>query len=396
MVNVRRVRFGMVALAVAVIAWLLYQARGALAPFLVGAILAFVLAPLVERFARIIPLYRRRPELARTIAIFEVYLIAIAVLVAAGAVIIPALVDEAEQFIDNAPEYARRAQEQVREWNRIYRERVPPELQARVEKYAGEFGQSLGGFAQGILRRTFGLTQNAFSVVLGYIVIPFWLFYILKDRHKIGPAIQQWFPPSLRADVDACINIIRRVLGSYIRAQLILGVFIGTITSIGLVALDRLGLVDTQYAVVLGIIAGITELIPVIGPILGSIPAIIITLATDPTKVWVIILFYIAVQQFENAVLVPRIQGQAVEMHPALIIVLLVVAQQVAGFFGMIIAVPLAAVCRDLFKYIYRRLQEREEELTHPHVVRLQRRHPYPAAEPPVPAEPPAAAAQPE
>jgi predicted PurR-regulated permease PerM len=219
------------------------------------------------------------------------------------------------------------------------------------------------------------------------VVIPFWLFYILKDRHKIGPMIQNWFPPGLRGDVDACINIVRRVLGSYIRAQLTLGVFIGVITTVGLWTMDRLGWVEMQYAVVLGIIAGITELVPVIGPIIGAIPAIIITLATDPEKAWIVLLFYVVVQQVENAVLVPRIQGQAVEMHPAIIIVLLVVAQQVAGFLGMIVAVPLAAVSRDLYKYIYHRLQEREQELAHPRVLRLERPPPL-ASSPPAAIEP--------
>jgi predicted PurR-regulated permease PerM len=388
MLLVRRLRYGLVAFAVFVIVWLLWQSRAALAPFFVGAVLAFILAPLVERFAKVLPFHRRKPDLARSIAIFEVYLIGLAVMGGAGLLIVPALIDEAQNFIDNAPEYAERAQAQMREWNTIYRERVPPEAQARIEEYAGEIGGQLGGFARGILTRTFGFTQSAFSLVIGYLVIPFWLFYILKDRHKIGPMIQHWFPPGLRGDVDACINIVRRVLGSYIRAQLTLGLFIGVFTTIGLWTMDRFGWVDMQYAVVLGIIAGITELVPVIGPIIGAIPAIIITLATDPDRAWIVILFYVAVQQIENAVLVPRIQGQAVEMHPAIIIVLLVVAQQVAGFLGMIVAVPLAAVSRDLYKYVYRRLQEREQEIAHPRVLRLERAQPVPPA-PPASADPP-------
>jgi predicted PurR-regulated permease PerM len=220
-----------------------------------------------------------------------------------------------------------------------------------------EAGATLGAFGQQVLSRSFGVVRGTFSVVLGYLVIPFWLFYILKDRHKIGPAIQQWFPAGLRKDVDACIRICQRVLGSYIRAQLTLGFFIGIVTTIGLWALG------VQFYVVLGLIAGITELIPIIGPILGAVPALIVVIATEPENTWKVLLLYIAVQQVENAVLVPRVQGDAVDLHPALIIVLLVVAQQVAGFLGMVVAVPLAAVSKDLFKYVYSRLQEREREL---------------------------------
>lgn len=367
MLLIRRVRYGLVALAVLVVAWLLYQARGGLVPFVIGGILAYVLAPLVERTAQVFPFYSRRRELARTLAIVLIYLAALGVIGSLGAVIVTRVIQETTDFIEELPNYTRQARERSQEWTEVYRERVPENMQARVEAATEEFGQQAGQFGQQVLNRTFTLLTSTFSALLSYIIIPFWLFYVLKDRHKIGPSIQNWFPPGLRGDVDACIRIVQRVLGSYVRAQLILGVIVGAITTIGLWA------IGVQGYVVLGLIAGVTELIPVIGPILGAIPAIIVTLATDPARVWVVVLLYLVVQQVENAFLVPRIQGNAVEMHPALIIVLLVVAQQLAGFFGMIIVVPLAAVARDLFKYIYRRLREREEELAHPRIIRVDR-----------------------
>jgi predicted PurR-regulated permease PerM len=357
MLLVRRIRYAMVALVVLATLWLLYQARGALVPFLVGGVLAYVLSPLVERMARLLPFYRSRQELARTLAVLEVYLIGGAVLVAAGVLIIPALVAEATDLVDNIPQYVERARDQFDKWNRLYQEKVPPEAQSWVEDQIRRLGQELGAIGRQAFNRTFAIITGTFSVVLGYIIIPFWLFYVLKDRPKIGPAIQAWFPPGLREDVGHCIEIVRRVVGSYVRAQLILGLFIGTVTTIGLWALR------IDFYLILGLIAGITELIPIIGPILGAIPAIIVTLALQPEKTWLVILFYFLVQQVENAVLVPRIHGNAVNVHPAVIIVLLAVAQQLAGFVGMLVAVPLAAVARDLFVYIYRRLQEQEELL---------------------------------
>ena len=367
MLLVRRLRYGLVALAVLVVVWLLYQARGGLFPFVIGGILAYVLSPLVERVARALPFYSRRRELARTLAIILIYLAGIGMIVSLGAVLVTRVVQETTDFIEELPDYTRRARERSQEWTEIYRERVPANMQARVETATEEFGQQAGQFGQQMLNRTFALLTSTFTALLSYIIIPFWLFYVLKDRHRIGPTIQTWFPPGLRGDVDACIRIVQRVLGSYIRAQLILGVTVGVITTIGLWA------IGVQGYVVLGLIAGVTELIPVIGPILGAIPAIIVTLATDPARVWLVVLLYLVVQQVENALLVPRIQGNAVEMHPALIIVLLAVAQQLAGFFGMIVVVPLAAVARDLFKYVYGRLREREEELAHPRVIRVDR-----------------------
>ena len=108
-----------------------------------------------------------------------------------------------------------------------------------------------------------------------------------------------------------------------------------------------------RFSVLLAVIAGVSELIPVVGPLIGAVPGILVTLATSPGDlVWVISL-YVGIQLVENAFLVPRIQGQAVDIHPALIMMILVIASEAAGLFGVILAVPVAAVARDVFKYFY-------------------------------------------
>ena len=365
--GLRHVRYAMVVAVIALVGWLVWQARGALIPFVVGGVLAYVLSPMVERLARVMPFRQRRRELARTLSILIVYIVGLGTLAGAGAMIVPAVISEATEFVENIPSYVEQARRQAEVWTERYRERVPEDVQQRIDAATDDAGNSLGAVGQAMLSRTFGILRNTFALVFGYIIIPFWLFYILKDRHKIGPAIKEWFPPGLAADVDQVIRICQRVLGSYIRAQLTLGLFIGVVTTVGLF------LLDIQFFLILGIIAGVTELIPVIGPILGALPALIVVLATEPEKFWIVLIFYVAVQQLENAVLVPRIQGSAVDMHPALIIVLLVIAQQVAGFGGMIVAVPVVAVTRDVFKYVYRRLQEREAQENDARVLRVPR-----------------------
>lgn len=371
MQTIRWVRYAMVIVAILVVAWFVWQARGALIPFLVGGVLAYILSPLVERLARIMPFYRARRELARTLAILIVYVSGLGVMVGVGAVVIPAVISETTEFVDNIPSYVEQAQEEADRWTAMYRERVPLEVQERVDTAIQDLGASLGAYGEQVLARSFGILRNTFGLFFGYIIIPFWLFYILKDRHHIGPAIKEWFPPGLRQDVDECIRIIQRVLGSYIRAQLTLGLFIGAATTLGLF------LLGVDFFIILGIIAGVTELIPIIGPILGAIPALIVVVATEPEKTIWVLLFYVGIQQLENVVLVPRIQGNAVELHPALIIVLLAIAQQVAGFGGLLIVVPLAAVSRDLFKYVYARLQERETEIANEQrTIRLPRQRP--------------------
>jgi predicted PurR-regulated permease PerM len=115
-------------------------------------------------------------------------------------------------------------------------------------------------------------------------------------------------------------------------------------------------IIGVPFAIVLGVIAGMFEILPYIGPILGAIPAILVALVSDPiSALWTAIAFF-SIQQVENLILVPRIAGESVQLHPAVVMVVLVMGNELGGFLGMIVAVPIAAILRDMFKYAYLRL----------------------------------------
>jgi predicted PurR-regulated permease PerM len=131
---------------------------------------------------------------------------------------------------------------------------------------------------------------------------------------------------------------------------LVLVLFVGALATIALL------IIGVPFAPVLGLIAGIFEVLPNIGPYLGAIPAILIALATDPVSaIWVALAFFI-IQMIENLILVPRISGKSVKLHPALVMMVLVIGGQLAGLWGMLIAVPVTAMIRDVFLYLYLRL----------------------------------------
>jgi predicted PurR-regulated permease PerM len=116
-----------------------------------------------------------------------------------------------------------------------------------------------------------------------------------------------------------------------------------------------LAIIGVPFALVLGLIAGIFEALPYVGPILGAVPAIVVAVLSSPgSALWVAIAFF-AIQQVENLILVPRIAGESVKLHPAMVMVVLVIGNELAGFVGMLIAVPVTAVLRDVFKYLYLR-----------------------------------------
>jgi predicted PurR-regulated permease PerM len=190
------------------------------------------------------------------------------------------------------------------------------------------------------------------------LIIPIWLFYVLNDRDQAGALVDRLLPARARPDFWNVWGIIDDVFSNYIRGQLLLGLAVGTMVGLALLLLRLLGF-EVRYILLLAILAGITELIPIIGPIIGAIPGVLIGFFGTENGLQTglaVLAVYVVVQQLENNFLVPRIIGESVGVHPALLTVILIAMGQVFGLLGVILAAPLTAIARDLFVYIYRRL----------------------------------------
>jgi predicted PurR-regulated permease PerM len=137
-----------------------------------------------------------------------------------------------------------------------------------------------------------------------------------------------------------------------VRAQITLAAFVAVVVFAGL------WLIGVPYALLLGLIAGLAEFIPIVGPLLGMLPGILVTLATSPADVFWVLLLYIGIQAVQNAFITPRVQGNAVKLHPALIMIVIVVASEAAGLWGIVVAVPLVAAARDVFRYFFKEWSE--------------------------------------
>ena len=142
--------------------------------------------------------------------------------------------------------------------------------------------------------------------------------------------------------------MVNGVIGSYVRAQLL------SATAQGVMAFIGLSVLGIKFAAILGLVAGLFGLIPIIGPLLGAVPGLLVTVGSSPGQIPWVVLVYIIVQIIENYLITPRIQGGAVRLTPAFIMVTLVVASEIAGLWGVIVGVPLVAATRDVFMYFYK------------------------------------------
>ena len=170
---------------------------------------------------------------------------------------------------------------------------------------------------------------------------------MLKDKEELVDGMYTVLPEGVARHTRNVLNLAQGVIGSYVRAQIISATIVGVFVCIGLLILD------VSFAVTLGLLAGVLGLIPIVGAYIGAVPGLLVALATDPSKLLWVALVYVIVQLIESNVIAPRIQGQALRLHPIFIMATLIVASEIAGLWGVFVGVPLVAVARDIFSYFY-------------------------------------------
>ena len=339
---------GLVAVGVLIVAFILYSALGALLPIIISIIVAEVLFPIVAFIERHLPGRERYPRAARIFSIAVIYVAFLALIVALIILTIPPMVQEARDFVETVPQIYEDVKAMIEELSEEYNQQVPDEIKAQVEEWAQSLGGALGSAALSIGSKTLSSLAGTVSLLFGLAIVPFLLFYILKDKEELLDGMYSILPENVSRHTHNVLSLIHGVIGSYVRAQLISATIVGGFVFLGLWALD------IKFALTLGLLAGLLGLIPIIGAFIGAAPALLVALATDPSKlIWVALLF-IVVQFIESNIISPRIQGSAVRLHPIFIMGTLVVASSIAGLWGVLIGVPLVAASRDVFVYFYK------------------------------------------
>ncbi|MDI6771662.1 MAG: AI-2E family transporter [bacterium] len=317
------------ALAVITVARLLLEVGEILVVVLIAAILATGLSPVVERLARR-TWTRRSRRLPRSAAIAVVYLGVLVALVLAGGLLITPIVAESRQFVEKAPEFYQGLREMLAGFQQRYA--WLPDLTSLLDRLPHEAGRltAYAGAATGVAFRVFGVVVSAITALILSI-------YMLLE----GPAIKQGFlglfAQQRRPRVEAVLGHVGGKFGGWLRGQLLLGLIIGVAAGLGTWA------IGLPYPLLLGLAAGVTELIPMIGPVLGAVPAVLVALFGSTWQVVAVVIFFTVVQQIEGNVLVPRVMKKAVGLSPLLTIVAIMVGAKLMGILGALLAVPVAA-----------------------------------------------------
>lgn len=344
-------RVALLIVAGLVLGLLLWMARDAVRPFIVGLLFVYLLDPPVRWLAR--------RGLRRTLAILVVYIGTISALVGFLWLTLAPLVNEVLHFIENFPALADQLSGQLQRLYDLYAHlQMPAAIRDWIDQIIAGVGS--GGGASLDLSWLTPLVSGAGSLIgaaFAYLILPVFVFYLLKDRVSLTASFDRSLPGAWRFDTWAVIRSVERVFGQWVRAQLILGFAVGIFTFIGLTILSKtVDPVFGQYAILLSVIAGVLELVPIIGPIISAVPAVLLAATAGPVPVAAALGLYLLVQQVENNLLVPKIQGDAVELHPAIVMAAIIIGGSLAGLLGAILALPVTAAGRDVVRYLFRRM----------------------------------------
>ncbi len=309
---------------------------------LVSVILASGLAPVVDLVER----WRlpRGGQFSRGVAIFLLYLALFAVIGGLLSIIIVPAVSEAAMFVRNLPDLLVR----LRTWLLDLQQHFPflPDLAANLDKLPGQIERlsQYGPQAAGVAFRFLGGIAATITVLV-------FTFYMLLQGAEIKQSFLALFPAKERPRVRRVLNRIGVKFGGWLRAQLLLSFTIAAIVVIGLLALGM------PFPFLLGIVAGLGELIPMVGPSLGAAVAILVALSQPFWRLAAVATFYAIVMNVEPHILVPRIMARVVGMSPILTLVALLAGIKLLGILGGLLAVPVAAALQVIASEVVQEIQ---------------------------------------
>lgn len=328
-----------VALVVAIVAgvWLAVALQAIVVQVLLATIIAAGMTPLVDRVASPEDARPRRGwRPPRAIAVLAIYAAMLGLLVLVITIVVPPAARDVRDLVPRLPGIGR-------EWvtsTIAVLETVP--LLAGVD-----IAQSLGQLVDQLLQQVANLVGQALKVVqfavsflttaLDSVFVLILALYLTADARRIRSWAIGFVPPAQRLRASRIAGHVGTRLGGWLRGQLLLSAIIGVVVLVGLLALG------VPYAVLLALVAAVGEAIPMVGPILSAIPAVLVGLTQSPTTGLLVLALYVVVQQLENHLIVPQVMERAVEIHPLAIMLALLAGSQLMGITGAILSVPVAA-----------------------------------------------------
>ena len=331
-------RFFILSALAAAVAYFLYLLRGLFFSFVLAVLLSYLINPLVGAISK-----RGAPRVA---AILWAYLALF--LVMAGFLMygFPLIIDQLNMLVEEIPQYTIQAQEITQSIQDRYSHIGMPDGMKQVfDERIRWLEETMLERVGNILASIVGLVGCIFKIILA----PVLSFYILKDLELIKIKALSILPADWRDEALDLFKQIDRVLGSFIQGYLLVAAIVGGMTAV------VMALLGVDFALMLGMFAGLTELIPYFGPIIGAVPAVCLALLESKWLAVKVVAAFFIIHQLEGNIISPKILGDKVGLHPLVVIFSLLAGGELYGLTGMLLAVPAAAVLRVIINFIFQK-----------------------------------------
>ena len=325
--------------------WLVGRISGALTPFVLAFVIVLVLRGPVNRF--------QSAGVKRGVAVLLCYLIAAVALVAVGSLLFPPLFAQIGDLAQEAPRYYRTVGGFFGDMlDRYQSMRLPDWVETAAANASERVGAQLVAWSTAITAFLVATGSGLVGLVVDSVLALVVAFFLLRDLPVMREELLGVFSDDREAEARVIYVKVITVLGGFLRGQFIIAIIVGLLTTIGL------AIIGVPYALLLGLITGVFNVIPYFGPIVGGVLATFAAAlaAAQGASPWLILgapLLIFAVQQIDSTVLSPRIMSEQVDLHPVLVIFSLLVGGTLFGFIGLLLAIPFAAVIKGLSVYYY-------------------------------------------
>lgn len=307
-------------------------------PLLIGGVLFYLARPLLTLLESV--------KFPRWASILSVFVIIGLIGWLFYALIGPHLTKQVNALIDNTPEIVEEV-EQFTKYMFSQKDLLPDTLQHTVDDATGKINDIAVTAGSFLIK----FIQNVFQGVFLLVLVPFFLVYMLKDHEKFAPFVSSFFKGEKRTWIRKTLADIDDTLRSYIQGQLFVSFLVGLMLLIGYFA------IGLKYALLLAIFGMMMNVIPFLGPYISVVPAIIIALIQEPKLAIYVAIIMLVAQQIESNFITPNVMGKSLDIHPLTVITVILAAGNIAGLWGIILAIPTYAVIKVILKNIYAQRQ---------------------------------------
>ena len=270
-----------------------------------------------------------------------------------SSIIGPAITKQVNQLVEEAPAITQDVEDMI---NYVInqKDRLPDSIEQSINDQSSKATDIAKGFSNWVVVFVQSIAQGLFALVL----VPFFLFYILKDHERFAPFIANFFSGERKTWIRKTLVDIDGTLKAYIQGQLVVSVAVGILLLIGYLT------IGLKYALLLAFFGLLTNVIPFLGPFIAVIPALIIGFIQEPRMVIYVAIIMLVAQQIESNLISPNVMGRALHIHPLTVITIILAAGNIAGLWGIILAIPTYAVIKTILRNAYARRSEIKDAAT--------------------------------